>query len=77
MRIDDVKKVRSALEAGESPLSEADRDNIMECERELVFPLPGINCPPYFPTSPHPLPPLRPYYSTMPSTISVFLIWNS
>jgi hypothetical protein len=40
-------------------------------------PLLGINCPPYFPISPHPLRPLSPYYITiMTSTILVFLIRN-
>ncbi len=33
---------------------------------------------PYFPISPHHLPPLGPYYiTTTTSTISVFLIWNN
>ncbi len=34
-RLDEVKRVRSALEAGKSLLTEAERDTITECTREL------------------------------------------
>ncbi len=34
-RVDKVKWVRKALEAGKSPLTEAERDIIAECSREL------------------------------------------
>jgi hypothetical protein len=34
-RLDEVKRMRRALDAGESPLTEAEKDTIAECAREL------------------------------------------